>query len=171
MNVSWMGKYRIFVEKLVKFGNAYAQHYNTEKIFNTPVPLSSLQIQVLEYILENEEKNQKMTDIAARLGISPSTFTKHVKRMVDRGLLEKYHIEGNRKEIIVKASENGIKLYGMYSDYIHREVFQPIFQELDDLDDQTLAKFEKILELACKMGGETVKKEEKTQTVKLIRLE
>ena len=30
MELTWMGKYRTFVEMLIKYGNSYAQSYNTE---------------------------------------------------------------------------------------------------------------------------------------------
>lgn len=98
MSLGWMGKNRVFVEKLVKFGNAYANSYKKEYPYNTSFQFSAAQIQVLEYILENEDKNQNMLEIANRLGISKSAFSKNVKKMVDKGLLEKYHTSEKTKQ-------------------------------------------------------------------------
>lgn len=169
MELTWMGRYREFVERIVKFGNAYAQSYTVEKSFNTPIAFSSLQLQVMEYILENEEKNQNMLEIATRLGISASTFSKNVKKMMEKGLLEKYHISGNRKEVIVKVTELGREMYRLYSEYILREVFQPIFQELDALPDDVVGRFCRVLDLA-KMGGERPVGSKANEQQKLIKI-
>ena len=84
MELTWMGKYRTFVEMLIKYGNSYAQSYNTEGDYGISAVFSPSQLQVLEYILENEEKNQNMAEIAARLGIMPSAFSKNVKKMTQK---------------------------------------------------------------------------------------
>ncbi|WMJ81522.1 helix-turn-helix domain-containing protein [Clostridium sp. MB40-C1] len=105
MELEWMRKYRNFVEKIIKFGNSYAQSYKTEYNYNTSIKFSASQLQVVEYILENEENHQNMSEIASRLGISPSAFSKNVNKMVKKGLLEKFHTSDNRKDVIIKVSD------------------------------------------------------------------
>ena len=153
MELTWMGRYRKFVEYLDRFGNAYAQHYMVEKTFDTPIAFSALQLQVMEYILENEEENQSMIEIATRLGISASTFSKNVKKMAEKGLLEKYYASGNRKEVIVKVTPLGREMYALYAAYIQRVVFQPMFRILDGLSEEDLARFTEVIRLAATMGG------------------
>lgn len=88
MNLIWLGKYRSFFENLSLYTNVYGQAYTIQGFHGTSVPCSLAQIQVLEYILENEEENQKMSEVARRLGLSPSAFSKNVKKMMDKQLLE-----------------------------------------------------------------------------------
>ena len=74
MNLIWLGKYKSFFENLSLYTNVYGQAYTVQGFHGTSVPCSLAQIQVLEYILENEEENQKMSEIARRLGLSPAPF-------------------------------------------------------------------------------------------------
>lgn len=127
MAVEWMGKYRTFVEKIVKYGNSYADSYKKEYNYNTVFLFSAAQIQVLEYLLENEDKNQNMLEIAKRLGISKSAFSKHVKKMVEKGLLEKYHTSDNKKNIIIKVSTIGKEVYSQYVQYAYEKCFKKYF--------------------------------------------
>ena len=56
MKLEWMGEYRDVVEALIRYCNVYAHVYNREKLHHEGVTYSYSQIQVLEYLLENEEK-------------------------------------------------------------------------------------------------------------------
>ena len=85
MQLEWMGQYRELMEKLIQYGNAYAQNYNREVDLGEGVRFTPAQLQALEYILENEDGCQNMAQIAARLGISPSSFSKNVAKMVLSG--------------------------------------------------------------------------------------
>ena len=99
MQLEWLGKYRAFIESLIFYVNIYGQVYTSQGFHDTSVPCSVAQIQVLEYILENEEKNQKMAEVANRLGISPSAFSKNVKKMEEKGLLERYRSVNNHQSL------------------------------------------------------------------------
>ena len=94
MQLQWMGEYREVVEKLIHYCNVYASVYKKECLTQCGVSFSFSQIQVLEYLLENEEKNDNMSIVAARLGIALSTFSKLVSALEKKGLLKKYFLEG-----------------------------------------------------------------------------
>ena len=55
MKLDWMGEYRGVVEALIHYCNIYAGVYRVEKLEFEGVTYSYAQIQVLEYLLENEE--------------------------------------------------------------------------------------------------------------------
>jgi len=149
MQLEWMGKYRAFVEKLIKYGNSYAQAYKTEGKYATDIAFSAAQLQVMEYILENEDQNQKMAEIAARLGITPSAFSKNVKKMVDKGLLEKYHSSANKKDVIIRVSPLGREVYAQYADFAYQRLYKEIFTILDDIPEEYVEKFTKILDMSA----------------------
>ncbi len=148
MELVWMGKYRNIVEKCIRYGNVYASTYKKEYHYDFDISFSPAQVQVLEYILENEEKNEPMGQIASRLGISQSAFSKNVQKMTEKGLLEKYHFENNRKTVIVKPTEKGRKAYELYSEYIYRHIFQKMFAELDAIPFEYIETFAHILDMA-----------------------
>ena len=54
MKLDWMGEYRGVVEALIHYCNIYAGVYRIEKMTYRDVRYSYAQIQVLEYLLENE---------------------------------------------------------------------------------------------------------------------
>ena len=152
MNLIWLGKYKSFFENLSLYTNVYGQAYTVQGFHGTSVPCSLAQIQVLEYILENEEENQKMSEIARRLGLSPSAFSKNIKKMMDKQLLEKYRCSNNRKDIILKASPLGRKVYQEYVSSLWKRRFEHTFAMLDEIPEEYVAKFAEIL----KFNAETM---------------
>ena len=130
MKLAWMGEYREVVDALIHYCNIYAAAYRTEKMEFEGIRYSYSQIQVLEYLLENEERAENMSAIAARLGITRSNFTKIVNRLAEKGLLEKHHRPGSRKDLLLTVNERGRALYEDYSQEILRWHFAPMFEEL-----------------------------------------
>ena len=133
MKMEWMGEYRDVVESLIRYCNIYAGVYKKESIVYQNVTYSFAQIQVLEYLLENEERQDNMSAIAARLGISRSNFTKIVNRLEEKGLVEKNCIQGSRKEISVTVNSFGKALYEEYSQRILKHHFESMFRELEKI--------------------------------------
>lgn len=134
MKLEWMGEYREVVEALIHYCNIYAAAYRLEKMEYRGVRYSYSQIQVLEYLLESEDDKQNMSEIAARLGITRSNFTKIVNRLVEKGLLDKSPMPGSRKEIKLSVNALGRELYDDYSRDILRWHFAPMFRQLDRID-------------------------------------
>lgn len=130
MKLEWMGEYRDVVEALIHYCNIYAAAYKVEKMEYRGVTYSFSQIQVLEYLLENEARQEKMSAIARRLGITRSNFTKIIKRLSDKGLVEKQPVTGSRKEIMVSVNALGRELYNDYAKEILRWHFSPMFDSL-----------------------------------------
>ena len=130
MKMEWMGEYRDVVESLIHYCNIYANVYRHEHMVFQDVTYSYSQIQVLEYLLENEERQENMSAIAFRLGISRSAFTKIVNRLEAKGLVDKAYMQGSRKELIVTVNEFGKALYDDYAKEILNSHFQPMFAQL-----------------------------------------
>ncbi|MEZ4628456.1 MAG: hypothetical protein R2912_10385 [Eubacteriales bacterium] len=118
MKLEWMGEYRDIIEKLIRFSNGYSSVLHKKQYLGTDIAISFAQIQVVEYILENESYMQNMSKIAYRLGISYSTFSKLANSLVEMGLLQKFNIRGNRKDIIIQATDYGKDQYIKYSKFM-----------------------------------------------------
>lgn len=145
MKLEWMGDYRGIVEQLIRYCNVYASLYTKEMQHGSDVPFSFAQIQVVEYLLENEDLHQNMMTIASRLGISYSTFSKLVSRLVKKGLLRKFHAQGNRKDIIVRVTDVGKRIYEDYVGYIVKHHFGPMFEAAKDIPRECLPMFAAML--------------------------
>lgn len=153
MDLVWMGKYRKLIEKMIKFGNTYARKSRGEHSYNTPITFSASDMQVLECVLENEQECENMVGIAERLGISKSAFSKHTKRMVEKGLLERYRMADNQKNIIIKVSDYGKEIYQIYAEYTYETAFKKMFQVLDGVPDEYIDKFTEAMEIASQLAS------------------
>ncbi len=151
MELAWMGQYRDFVDALIHYCNIYAAAYKLEKMEFKGVRYSYAQIQVLEYILENEERNENMSAIAARLGITRSNFSKIASRLVSKGLLKKEYLPGSQKAMKLTVNSLGRELYDAYAQDILRWHFSPMFRELKRIDSADYAVIHDALYAA--MGG------------------
>ena len=110
---------------------------------------SASEIQTLEYILTNQDKNQNMAEMAYYLGIPASTFSKNVNKMMKKGLVEKYHISTNRKEIILRVSDFGKDVYEQYSRFAYERLYKDVFSVLDQVPAEYVEKFTQILKLCA----------------------
>ena len=133
MKMNWMGEYREIVESLIHYCNIYADVYKHEHMVFQDVTYSFSQVQVLEYLLENEERQENMSAIADRLGISRSNFTKIVNRLEAKGLVAKQYMQGSRKELVVTVNDFGKALYDEYSQDILKSHFSPMFKKLEQI--------------------------------------
>ncbi|WP_033413089.1 MarR family winged helix-turn-helix transcriptional regulator [Paenibacillus massiliensis] len=147
MKLDWMGNHRTLIEKIIKYGNAYSNTYKLQRSYGTDVMFSASQIQTLEYILEAEDKEEKMSEMAERLGVSRSTFSKNVKILKEKGLLEKYHLSGNRKDIYVKPSAKGREVYARYTEFVRELCFDDIFRYADSISEADKERITRILDL------------------------
>ena len=139
MKLAWMGKNREIVEALIRYCNIYAGVYKIEKMSYRGITYSYSQIQVLEYLLENEERNENMSKIAHRLGITRSNFTKIISRLAAKGLVEKVSMPGSRRDLNVVVNELGRELYEDYAKGVLKRHFEPMFHYLDQLDPESRA--------------------------------
>lgn len=133
MKMEWMGQHREVVEALIHYCNIYAGVYKSEDMVYCGVSYSYSQVQVLEYLLENEERRDNMSAIAARLGISRSNFTKIVNRLEAKGLVEKHFVGGSKKELTVTVNQLGRTLYEEYYHQILKYHFRKMFRSLDNI--------------------------------------
>ncbi|HHV11352.1 MAG TPA: MarR family transcriptional regulator [Clostridiales bacterium] len=157
MKLEWLGKHRNFIEGLIQYTNVYSQIYNLQGFHNTSVPCSVAQIQVLEYILENEDKNEKMAEVADRLGVSSSAFSKNVKKMTEKKLLEKYRSNTNRKDIIIKVSPLGKQVYDEYVKSLYEKRFRHTFELLDKIPSQYIDIVSEVLRFNAESINEQIK--------------
>lgn len=133
MKLEWMGEYRDLIDHRIRTLNTYARYYTKQGTFGTEAVFSLSEIQVVEYILENEEENLPMVEVARRLGMSASSFSRLVKKLTKEGFLEKYYLNNNKKNIIVKVSDYGKKIYDQYARHVYENIFKDVFRLYDQI--------------------------------------
>lgn len=147
MKLEWMGEQRDLIEKIIHYGNGYAAGYKKKYPLTEELSLSPSEIQVVEYLLENEEKKLNMAQIARRLGISTSSFTVLVARLTRMGLLEKYHLGSNRKNVVVIVSDKGRSAYERYVQIMEQLWTEPVLNRLKQLPPESVAIISDVLDV------------------------
>lgn len=143
MGTEWMGRYRGIVSALVWHGNKYAKIVNVKALSNDgETIISSAEWQVLEYLSEFPNSNSNMAQIAKKLGISTSSFSKLVSSLVKSGLVEKYMRVGNKKDVIIRISSKGQKFYDNMSISVLLPLFKTFFEKLSSFSDEQLKMIE-----------------------------
>ncbi len=145
MELEWLGKSRPLIEDLFYWSNTYAASCRKKVALTEKIALSASEIQVIEYLLENEELQLNMAGVARRLGISPVSFTNLVSRLEKLGLVQKYYREGDRKSMIVLVTALGREIYGIYSRKLRQLWEKDVLQALDEIPEPYQKKFRQVL--------------------------
>ena len=145
LELTWMGRYRELVRALVFYSNNSNRGVLRKQPSEREFHLTQHEYQILEYICEFEDSNRIMTDISKDLGILQSNITKATKHLLELGLIERYRIPGNKKNIVLKPTALGLETYGMYCSEEIKPVFTQFFETLDGFSDEQLAQFEKAI--------------------------
>ena len=153
MKLEWMGPYREIIGNFYRSANGYSQICKNE-IFGEPVQFSPYEVQIIEHILEHADQHRNMKWYASRLGLSQATYSKYVQKLVDKGLVEKYHTSGNRKDIILMVSPLGLKEYREYSIIAESLLFRELFSFLGSIGEQELETVKKVFSIFGKMHAE-----------------
>lgn len=147
MSTEWMGRYRHLVGALVRHTNLRIKGTGKSRHLDNNIEVNASEWQVLEYVIEHSFDDDRMIHISDTLGIPQSSFSKIVSKLCAKNLVEKYQAVNNKKNVILKATRLGEELYRKEVNSNASSFFSPFFEELDKLDDETLAVFTKALNL------------------------
>ena len=92
---------------------------------------------VIEAIGLGEGNN--MSSIARKLNITVGSLTTAMNSLVNKRYVERHRSEEDRRVVLVKLTEKGVKAYHHHEDY-HRQMTQAILDKLDDTELPVLVK-------------------------------
>lgn len=141
-----MGRYRSLVAALVQHGNLASKNVGKRADVGDGIMLSAQEWQIFEHILEYHEETFNMVTMSNRLGVPQSSFSRAVKVLCSAGLVDKYQAVNNRKNIILKPTEYGCRLYEQNAAKLLKEQFQPFFEMLESISDKDLTTVIKAIE-------------------------
>lgn len=138
MRSEWGGRYRSMIQALVQHSNVISRYARIKGEIAPGVWLSAQEWQVLEYLIEHEDETENMLYVSERLGIAQSSLSKYTKTLCSEKLVERYRIKGNKKSIILKATQRGFEVYDYRSSHVNLELFAPLFKELESVPDEMI---------------------------------
>lgn len=169
MQLDWLGNYRKIVADFYRSANGYSQICKLE-LFGEKVKFSPYEVQIMEHIMEHAEENRNMKWYAEQLGLSQATYSKYVQKLVRKGLLEKYHTEDNRKNIILRISPLGTEEYEGYVSRIWEQRFSGLIAYWDTLSSEQLEAVRTSFAIWGSFHGEFGGQEEKERSIRLIKI-
>ncbi len=135
----WMGRYRGLVAAIVQHTNVVIEGESLRKFMYEGLYLSTKEWQVLEYIVEHREDDEKMIHMSEALGFRQSYFSKITKALSDLGLIERFHSADNKKDVFLKPTEYALTVYEYHTGQSYQNYFKPFFDALENVSDQDLA--------------------------------
>ena len=160
-----MGRNRELIKKLTKYVNICSQ-YKKKDNKKSGILINAQQWQTLECIIEYEDENKNMIYMANQLGLPKSTFSKHVKYLVEYGLIDRYQYTDNLKDIFLKPSDKGREYYKERSNIILKVGWQEPFAVLDKLPDESMAIIVEFISMITSELGQ-----EKNKVKELFKLQ
>lgn len=169
MQLDWLGSYRKIVADYYRSANGYSQICKTE-MFGIKVKFSPYEVQIMEHILEHADENRNMKWYAEQLGLSQATYSKYVRKLVSKGLVEKYHTEDNQKNIILQVTDLGLREYEGYVRQIWEENFAKLFAYWDTLSPEQLEAVRMSFSIWSGFHGEFGDQAPKERGIRLIKI-
>lgn len=131
--MKWLEAHEDLIKLHIKLMNQYASLYSKALAYGNGQSMSFAEAQVIEGIFDN--KDIKMSQLAQELGISSPAISKSIKKLVERGLVEKYKEVDNNKDIKMRITCLGKEVYGAYQTYMYDHLFSEVFDLLEAKDD------------------------------------
>jgi DNA-binding MarR family transcriptional regulator len=89
------------------------------------------------------------SELAKKLGISSGAITQMAARLMKKKLIEKYRIEGNKKEVYLKLTSDGETAFANHR-FLHRELSEKLIGYLDELTREQMEALFGLIEIIDK---------------------
>lgn len=108
-----------------------------EMVTLTGSPLSISEIHLLEAVGDSEGGAQSVSGIAAQLGITLSSVTIAVGKLVKKGYLKKQRSERDARSVVITLNKESERIYRMHR-YFHSRMIRELTRGLDEHEKQVL---------------------------------
>ena len=65
---------------------------------------------VAETVVEQRDEYNNMVELSRKIGIPPSSFFRIISHLQKAGLVDKYHIQGNKKSVVLRPTKLALEL-------------------------------------------------------------
>lgn len=132
------------IEKILWMTEEYVQiaampkHYGTGDLFH------NLDIHIIHTIGKNRGIN--VTGLARKHSISKSAVSQAIAKLQRRGLVRRYQVPENRKEVLFELTDRGERAFEAHLDF-HMRAETPYINELARFSREESAMVEKVIDL------------------------
>ena len=93
---------------------------------------------IVELVVDHREEYCSMIDLARMIGIPQSSFFRMVSHLQKAGLVDKYRVKGNKKNIVLRPTELALHIYKDRTTNVRGQVWGDFFRALDPFSDSEI---------------------------------
>lgn len=134
--------YRI-IQTMIHAFNRINERSKTPRDYGTGDLLYQSEIHTLAAIQEHADNNA--SELSTVLGVTNGAITQVVNKLINKGLVEKFHLRGNRKDVYFHLTDKGKLAYGGHERY-EAMLLRPLLNYLNTLDPQEIKVIETFFE-------------------------
>ena len=141
MNKVFDTRYYPLIQAIIKHGNIASSGMNDLFYLREDLTVRAQEWMVVEMIVEQRQEYRSIIDLSRMSGIPPSTFFRIVNRLQKAGFVDKYHVRGNRKNIVLRPTELALNYYENKVAEFREIIWGDFCQELEGISDSDIIKF------------------------------
>ncbi|MCK4514396.1 MAG: MarR family transcriptional regulator [Spirochaetaceae bacterium] len=132
------------IQRLLWTIEDYVQMASTPKRYGTGTLYHRLEIHLVDTVGKREGIN--VTELARAHGITKSAVSQAVKKLERKGLIERYRMPDNRKEVLFRITTEGRVAFEAHLNF-HVQVEGPFIEELASLNEDEARGITKLMDL------------------------
>ena len=140
MSVEPNNRYSPLIIAIIKHSNLVSCVMNDTITIKDDVILPVQNWMVVELVVEQREEYNSMVELSRMIGIPPSSFFRIVSHLQKMGLVNKYRVQGNKKNIVLRPTELAINIYEEKMPGLRFGVWADFCKELDFFSDSDLER-------------------------------
>ncbi|SMC95804.1 MarR family winged helix-turn-helix transcriptional regulator [Sporomusa malonica] len=130
-----MDKKAAIMEKMFRAFNEMNESAKQPRDYGTGQLLYQSEIHTVSTICNHKQVNA--SELAQIMGITKGAITQVVNKLIQKGLVEKYNLPGNKKEVYFSPTESGRIANKAHCRY-HEEIHGHVIGYLGELDEEKL---------------------------------
>lgn len=138
-----MNKQVEVIEKVIRLANKINQTNKTPKDFGSGHLLYFSEIHTIDAISNHENVNA--SELSKILGITNGAVNQVANKLIKKGLIVKYKLNDNNKEVYYKLTELGEKVNLNHKRY-DKNAYENLLQYLNDLNDDRVKTVDTFLD-------------------------
>jgi DNA-binding MarR family transcriptional regulator len=149
---------KVLIDKLYRPMSLVIRETETPWLYGVGFPLHHAEVHLLEAIKAHEGAN--VSELARHLGMTSGAISQSTKKLIDKGLIESYRKDGNRKEVFSRLTELGEKVHQGHQAH-HESMIDAIREFVAGLDRKEIQAVFGFLDAVGKDVARMLDKEER----------
>ena len=133
-------RYTPLIKEIIRHCNIVNNGMNDSVTLRANIVITVQEWIVTELIVEQRDEYNSMVELSRRIGIPPSSFFRIVHHLQKTGLVEKYRVQGNKKNIILRPTALALSIYEERTPDLRNSLWGDFYKELDQFSDSDIRK-------------------------------